>query len=142
MRQLTLIAMRSRLDDIPVFETRQVDMQAENYNLAHIALNRLGNPIRVELPRLRTLDLILEKDAWIVVDRSLNDIPVVAWIDFKVSHRQNLHEPVSCERRTYHTHALLIVDKVIEAMHLILGERLDAIAPATEDHVIPIKRPS
>jgi hypothetical protein len=134
--------MRSRLDDIPVFETRQVNMRAEDYNLAHIALNRLGNPIRVELPRLRTLDLILEKDAWIVVDRSLNDIPVVAWIDFMVSHRQSLHEPVTCERRTYHTHALLIVDKVIEAMHLILGERLGAITHATEEQVIPIKRPS
>ena len=134
--------MRSRLDDLPVFETRQVTMRAEDYNLAHIALNRLGSPIRIELPRLRTLDLILEKDAWIVVDRSLNDIPVVAWIDFKVAHRESLHEPVACERRTYHTHALLIVDKVIEAMHLILGERLGAISPAEHDKVISIKRPS
>ena len=134
--------MRSRLDELPVFETRHVKMRAEDYNLAHIALNRLGNPIRVELPRLRTLDLVLEKDAWIVVDRSLNDIPVVAWIDFKVAHRQALHEPVTCERRTYHTHALLIVDKVIEAMHLILGERLGAIAPATKEQVTSIKRPS
>lgn len=117
-------------------------MRAEDYNLVHIALNRLGSPIRIELPRLRTLDLILEKDAWIVVDRSLNDIPVVAWIDFKVAHREALHEPVACERRTYHTHALLIVDKVIEAMHLILGERLGAISPIEHDKVISIKRPS
>jgi hypothetical protein len=134
--------MRSRLDDLPVFESRQLSMRAEDYNLVHIALNRLGNPIRVELPRLRTLDLVLEKDAWIVVDRSLNDIPVVAWIDFKVSHRQTLHEPVACERRTYHTHALLIVDKVIEAMHLILGEKLGEISPTISEQVTPIKRPS
>ena len=142
MRQPYFIVMRSRLDDLPVFETRQVTMRAEDYNLVHIALNRLENPIRVELPRLRTLDLILEKDAWIVIDRSLNDIPVLAWIDFKVAHRQTLHEPVACERRTYHTHALIIADKVIEAMHLILGERLGAISPSTPEQVISIKRPS
>lgn len=133
--------MRSRLDDLPVFETRQVQLRAEDYNLAHIALKRLGNPIRMELPRLRTLDLILEKDAWIVVDRSLNDIPVVAWIDFEVSHRETLHEPVACERRTYHTHALLIVNKVIEAMHLILGERLGALAPVRTKSVTSINKP-
>ena len=133
--------MRSRLDDLPVFETRQVQLRAEDYNLAHIALKRLGNPIRMELPRLRTLDLILEKDAWIVVDRSLNDIPVVAWIDFDVSHRETLHEPVACERRTYHTHALLIVNKVIEAMHLILGERLGALAPVRTKSVTSINKP-
>lgn len=134
--------MRSRLDDLPVFETRHVNVRAEDFNLVYIALKRLGSPLRVELPRLRTLDLVLEKDAWIVVDRSLNDIPVVAWIDFNVSHRQTLHEPVACERRTYHTHALLIIDKVFEAMHLILGEKLEAVSPAGSEAVTPIKRPS
>ena len=117
-------------------------MRAGDYNLVHIALKRLENPLRLELPRLRTLDLILENDAWIVVDRSLNDIPVVAWIDFNVAHRETLHEPVACERRTYHTHALLIVDKVIEAMHLILGERLGKPTPAGTDQVTPLKKPS
>lgn len=136
--------MRSRLDELPVFEVRQVNMRAEDYNLVQIALKRLGSPLRLELPRLRTLDLILEKDAWIVVDRSLNDIPVLAWIDFHSAQRQNLHEPVACERRTYHTHALIIIDKVIEAMHLILGERLSIRSSTTDedDQVTSIKRPS
>lgn len=134
--------MRSRLDDIPVFEIRQLSMRAEDYNLVQIALKRLGTPLRIELPGLRTLDLILEKDAWIVIDRSLNDIPVLAWVDFQTLHRQNLHEPVTCERRTYHTHALIIIDKVIEAMHLILGERLSALSPQTDKQVTTIKRPS
>ena len=134
--------MRSRLDDLPVFEIRQLSMRAEDFNLVQIALKRLGTPLRVELPRLRTLDLILEKDAWVVVDRSLNDIPVLAWVDFQSAHRQTLHEPVACERRTYHTHALIIIDKVIEAMHLILGERLSALSPQTDEQVATIKRPS
>ncbi|MEJ2362272.1 MAG: hypothetical protein P8Z75_12740 [Gammaproteobacteria bacterium] len=134
--------MRSRLDDLPVFEIRLGTVPAADYNLVQIALKRLGNPLRFELPRLRTLDLILESDAWIVVDRSLNDIPVLAWLDFQTGDRTNLHEPISCERRTYHTHALIIIDKVIEAMHLILGERLNAATDATENQVTQIKRPS
>jgi hypothetical protein len=118
--------MRTRLDELPVFETRRLSIRAEDYNLVHIALKRLGNPIRFELPRLRTLDFILEKDAWIVA----------------VAHRQNLHEPVACERRTYHTHALLIVDKVFEAMHLLLGERIDALPSSSNETIVAIKKPS
>lgn len=134
--------MRSRLDDLPVFDTRQVSVPAAEYNLVQIALKRLENPIRIELPSLRTLDLILETDAWIVVDRSLNDIPVIAWIDFNVAHRQNLHEPVTCERRTYHTHALLIVDKVNEAMYQILTHKLEDLPPTGTEKILPIKKPS
>lgn len=134
--------MRSRLDDLPVFEATKFSVPAEEYNLVQIALHRLENPIRFELPSLRTLDLILETDAWIVVDRSLNDIPVIAWIDFIHSHRQNLHEPVACERRTYHSHAMLIVDKVNEAMHQILRRRLGEISPAGTEKILPMKKPS
>lgn len=134
--------MPSRLDDLPVFEIRQVTIRAEDYNLVQIALKRLGTPLRIELPGLRTLDLVLEKDTWIVIDRSLNDIPVLAWLDFHTAHRQALHEAITCERRSYHTHALLIIDKVIEAMHLILGERLSTDVSADAESVTSLKRPS
>jgi len=134
--------MRTRLDELPVFEIRQLTVRASDYNLVHIALKRLGEPLRLELPKLRTLDLVLEHDAWIVIDRALNDMPVLAWIDFEVVHRHSLHEPVPCQRRTYHTHALLIVDKVIEAMHLILGERLGSLDAPEVEPVTRMKRPS
>jgi hypothetical protein len=133
--------MRSRLDDLPVFETLQGTVPAADYNLVQIALKRLGDPLRFDLPRLRTLDLILEKDAWIVVDCALNDMPVLAWLDFRTEHRANLHEPIDCERRTYHIHAPIIIDKVIEAMHLILGEQLNAISPTEHDSISQLKRP-
>lgn len=126
---------------MPVFEIQRLAVRAVDYNLVQIALKRLGAPLHMELPRLRSLELILEKDSWIVIDRALNDMPVLAWLDFDLDQRNSLHEPIPCQRRTYHTHALLIVDKVIEAMHLILGERLyikqGAAAPVSE-----IKRPS
>lgn len=114
--------MKHRLDDIPAFDTRKCRMGAEHFNLVRLALKRLGTPLRLELPGLRTFDLVLEPQAWIVVDRALNDTPILAWLNFDA--RTDLFSPVACERRSYHTHALVVVDKVLEAMHLLLGERL------------------
>jgi len=132
--------MRSRLDDLPAYDIRDSQLRAQDFNLVHIALKRLGSPIRIELPRLRTLDFVFEKDAWIIVDRSLNDIPIIAWINFDESTRTTLHEPVQCQRRSYHTHATIILDKAFEAMHLILGEKLAKFDDDTH-MVIAIKRP-
>lgn len=134
--------MRSRLDDLPVYDVRPSSVSAADYNLVQIALHRIENPMRFELPSLRTLDLILEVDAWIVVDRSLNDIPVIAWIDFKDHHRQNLHEPVDCERRIYHSHATKIIHKINNGMIQILRRKLEEISPAGTDKILPIKKPS
>lgn len=134
--------MKARLDQIPVYEKGQFQVSANLHNLARIALKRLGNPLRFELPRLRTLDFVLEDDAWIVVDRALNDIPIIAWLNFSTHHRSNLHEPITCERRSYHAHATMITDKTIEAMQLILGEQLGRLAPDDLPPVTQIKRPS
>lgn len=134
--------MKARLDQLPVYERSYIQVSANLYNLAKIALKRLGNPLRFELPRLRTLDFVLEEDAWIVVDRSLNDIPIIAWLNFSTQHRSNLHEPIACERRSYHAHADLITDKSIEAMQLILGEQLGRLEPDSILPVTQIKRPS
>lgn len=135
------MSIRRRLDDLPIYEIRDSHIDASHYNLVHIALKRLGKSLRFELPRLRTLDLILEDDAWAVVDRDLNDIPVIAWVDFQTRHRDNLHEPIRCQQRLYHAHALIIVDKVIEAMHMILGEKLAASLSAHTEPVTTLKHP-
>ncbi len=135
------MSMRGRLDDLPIFEYRDSHVDANQYNLVHIALKRLGKSLRFELPRLRTLDMVLEKEAWAVIDRDLNDIPVIAWVDFQTRHRDNLHEPIRCQQRLYHAHALIIVGKVMEAMHDILGEKLAIIQPTGDDKITKLKRP-
>jgi len=132
--------IRSRLDELPAFDIRESQLRAQDFNLVQIALKRLGMPLRIELPRLRTLDFVFEKDAWIIVDRSLNDIPIIAWLNFQEAHRSELHKPILCQRRTYHTHATIIVDKALEAMHLILGEKL-ANLNHDNGEVVTIKRP-
>ena len=67
---------------------------------------------------------MLEDEAWIVVDESLNDIPVLAWVDFDTAERTGLHEPVPCRLFTYHCHANVILDKVKEGVMGVLDERL------------------
>lgn len=115
--------MKSYLDDIPVYESTQASVSAEHYNLVQIALKRLGSPIRLELPKLRTLDFLIDEETWIIIDRSLNDIPVMAWLDFETKDR-GLHTPLTCTLNTYHAHATIIQPRVIEAMTLLLGEKL------------------
>jgi len=119
------IHVKHKLEDLPAFEIRKTSVKAVHYNLVQVAIKRLGTNIRFNLPKLRTLDLHLEKDAWIVVDKRLNDIPVMAWVDFEVAHRGNLHEDIPCTLKIYHSHAGLLIKKVMEAMTLLLGEQLD-----------------
>lgn len=127
--------MRSRLDKLPVFDARETTVSAENYNLISLALKRLQSPIRAELPRLRSLDFFLERDLWIIVDRSQNDLPVVAWLNFQQNKRRNLVDAVHCQRRAYHTHAMIILDKAFNAIHTILTLRLNALNDGRHDVV-------
>lgn len=116
--------MKEILASVPVYERKQTRMPASLYNLVSIGLKRLPAPIRFPLPKLRTLELLLDHDAWIVVDNSLNDIPVLAWLDFEAQGRSNLHEPVPCYLNLYHAHGEMLLPRIMEAMEIILGERL------------------
>lgn len=131
--------MKSKLEDLPTFEIRHVTVEAIHYNLVQVALKRLGQPLRFALPKLRTLDLHLEKEAWIVVDKSLNDIPVMAWVDFDTTDRSNLHENIPCTLKIYHSHAGILIKKVMEAMTLLLGEQLD-LPDDKPAKVLPLKK--
>ena len=132
--------MYSRLDDVPVYAQRTGSINANYYNHVLVALKRLGDEIRLQIPRLKHLDLILQKNAWIVVDRVLNDVPVVAWTDFEVEHRNNLHEPVACQIKYYHANAALIMRRTLEAMELLLGEQLAEMLPDELSDVIEFKK--
>ena len=131
--------MKSYLDDIPVYDSTQASVSAEHYNLVQIALKRLGSPIRLRLPKLRTLDFFLDAETWIIVDRSLSDIPVMAWLDFETKGR-SLHAPVACKLNTYHAHATIIQPRVIEAMTLLLGEKLAELQNADDGSVSELSR--
>ena len=130
--------MKSKLEDLPTFETRHASVKALHYNLVQVALKRLGSPLRFSLPKQQSLDLHLENDAWIVVDKSLNDIPVMAWIEFDAAGRTSLHKDIPCILKIYHSHAGRLIKQVMEAMTLLIGERLDL--PDEDATVLPLKK--
>ena len=116
--------MYNRHNDVPVYESRHSEVDAHCYNQVRLALTRLQPELRLSLPGLKHLDLILQQDAWIVVDRVLNDVPIIAWSDFDTKHRTGLHMPVNCRLRFYHAYGGIIVQKALIVMQEILQERL------------------
>jgi hypothetical protein len=114
---------KSRLNEIPTLRLLSGTVAVTRYNRVRLALKRLENPMRIELPGLRSLDFILEDQVWAIVDRNLNDIPVIAWTDFKP--RASLHEPVHCTLRIYHLHADAIVEQALEKLDTILENKLN-----------------
>ena len=69
----------------------------------------------------------------------LDDIPVLAWTDFQVINRDNIHEPVACTITSYHANATLIVERTLEAMKLLLGEELMEMLPDDVSDIIEFK---
>ncbi len=119
--------MYTRHEEVPVFEYRDGVIDALYYNTVQTAFKRLGKEIRLNIPQMKTLDLILQRDAWIVVDRALGDVPIIAWVNFDTERRVALHTPIHCQLRLFHAHGGVIIKRVLEAMELFLGERLNAI---------------
>jgi hypothetical protein len=128
--------MYKRLDDMPVYEHRDSSVDANYYNHVTVALKRLGEEIRFPIPKLRHLDLILQQDAWIIVDRALNDVPVAAWTKFLTANRDNLHKAVKCDLNLYHANADLILNRTLEAMELLLGEELAEYLPDDKSSIV------
>lgn len=117
--------MYERHTEVPPLQVRaQWRVDARHFNHVRCALRRLGPELRLSPPGLKHLDLILQHEAWVVVDRVLNDMPVVAWMDFRASGRTSLHEPIPCELRYFHAYAGMILNRTLAAMEQSLAEEL------------------
>jgi len=101
------------------------------YNQVRLGLLRLENPLRLKLTGLRGMDIILDDTTWVCVDRTMYDLPVLAWTDFENSNRNGLHEPVHCQLHFYHIHADLIIETVLATMTSVLTQLLKNKYPAT-----------
>ena len=136
---MTNDSLYTRHDEVPQLASRKGKVEALYYNHVQTALKQLGPQIRLKIPKLKHLDLILQKDAWIVVDTVLNDIPIVAWTSFETENRDSLHEPIQCEIRFFHFAASMIMNRTLVAMELMLGEQLAELLPETST-VLPFKK--
>jgi len=116
--------MKSRIDDVPKLKTESTKIDGHLYNQVRLALLRLESPLRLKLAGLRGMDILIDGRAWVCVDRSLYDLPVLAWTDFIHKGRDGLHSPTRCLLHYYHIHADLIGDTVLDTIKRELGKRL------------------
>lgn len=116
--------MAMKLDDVPVIKIKPAIIEADKFNRVRLGLLRLENPLRFALPGLRGMDVIINDKAWICVDRTLYDLPVLAWTEFETLDRMGLHDPVRCKLYHYHVHANVIAGTVLNTVDRLLQERL------------------
>jgi uncharacterized membrane-anchored protein len=138
--------MYTRHDEVQELGSRAGKVDAIYYNHVQTALKRLRDnqqadtQIRLAIPELKHLDLILQKDAWIIVDRVLNDFPIAAWTHFQTDHRDSLHEPILCEIHLFHYAASMILKRTLEAMEVLLGEALKEQLSEQKSGVLPFRK--
>lgn len=131
--------MYTRHTEIPVFEIRHGWIEARVFNQVCALLRRQSADMRIPLEGFQDLELILQKDAWIVVEKSLNDTPVVAWVDFEIRHRRDLHLPLPCRIKLYHVNAGRLAKQVLKQLQQWLqAHRQRPANPATLED-LPVK---
>lgn len=116
--------MYSRHNQVPAYQVHDAVIEATRFNQVQIALKRLGEEIRLMIPGLKRVDMILQKDAWIVVDRSFDDLPIAAWVEFAILDRSALHTPVICRLKHYHANAGILTRRVLDPIGQLLDYRL------------------
>jgi len=131
--------MIKRLTDIPVYSSAQVNIEAEIFNTIRIATQRLALPIRLTLPRFQYIDVVIDHDSWACVDRSLNDLPVIAWTEFEITNRVALHLPVSCKISNYHFQSAQVVAGALTFTKMALERKLAANTQQSASQTRPTK---
>ena len=99
-------------------------IEATTFNQARLALLRVSNPLRVSLKDHPCLDVILSHEQWLCVDACNNDQPIMAWSEFEMQHRTELHKPIECKLYMYHTHAGLIMGTARDCLTEVLKDIL------------------
>ncbi len=105
--------MATRIHDMQAYETRIAEIDAGLYNLWRRVHLHVNFPLRLKLPALKSMELILEEDGWVMVDSSHYDLPMIAWLEFQDTGRDSLHMPVACTVKYYHYLAGRFYGKVL-----------------------------
>ncbi|VAW85204.1 hypothetical protein MNBD_GAMMA18-1133 [hydrothermal vent metagenome] len=130
--------MRTKIYEIPACFIETTEVDAERYNLIQLALSRLDNPLRFSLLGLRHLDMILEKESWVCIDRAALDLPVAAWHLFEKESRLNLQSSVLCELRHYQANTDILLPYIWMSMESILKRCLSNGRSHRSSSVVPL----
>ena len=115
--------MMWRLKEIPKYSSSGTTVSADVYNTIRLALCRLSPVVRMPLPGLAQIDMIIDDDSWVCVDRSMDDLPIVAWTNFSRTER-GLHEPINCQLHYYHFCAGKIGRSALQSTKCLLDGKL------------------
>ena len=133
--------MKSRVDDLPIMVQQTEQLAAKQFNDIRLGLLRLGAPHRIKLEGLRSLDMLLDESEWIIVDREMDDLPIIAWREFGTGKRTDLNSPISSTVLYFHIHADLVKNKALEYVAHYMDEHVhenfpDKLASVSD---IPVK---
>jgi hypothetical protein len=116
--------MYERLRDLPVLDSYPSRIPAPVWNAWRRYRARSHRERCFGLEGLPPLSLLLEEDAWVIVDSSLYDLPILAWTGFAEAEGRGLHEPVPCTVRHYHQGASKIRNQALALMQEELERRM------------------
>lgn len=128
--------MSTRIENVPKLRTTPSSIDAKLYNLVRLTLIRADTPLRLRLPGLRTIDVVLNKNTWVCLDRAMYDLPALAWTNINEERRQGLHEAVDCQLHYYHIHANISASKVLDSLVMVLEEIVAKSIPASSGELI------
>jgi hypothetical protein len=128
--------MSTRIENVPKLRTVPASIAAELYNTALLTTLRLESPFRIRLTGLRTIDVVINRHTWVCLDRSMYDLPALAWTCINQNNRSALHTPVECELNYYHIHANISAHKVLDNLHSALKEALVSATPNQPGKII------
>lgn len=117
--------MMRRLDELPVYSSQPAKIPADYFNSVKLTMLRLEDTFRFSLPGYTNIDVVIDQDSWVCVDTSLQDLPLVAWVEFEVKGRDNLHEPVYCQKKYYHFMAAHVARDALEHINAYALGQMD-----------------
>ena len=106
------------LDRLPSLRTIPKRVPGEVYNTLRVALLRSSSQVRLAIGELRPgLCALLDERAWLILDEIHQDMPLLAWTEFRPQSRTGLHQDVPCELRVFHRCAGLFMGPGLDALH-------------------------
>ena len=130
--------MKSSLPDLPILKSLPLRMEAVHYNNVFLALRRLGDPLRLMLPGLRSFEVYLDRDTWVCFERTREHQPLLAWTSFRGNARSGLYEPVPCRLLLYHPYASLLMRNLPEEISRLLIRRLSHRATPAMGQIVSL----
>lgn len=134
---LRVVQMKLQLPRSGTLKRFDTHVPSEFYNPVRLAQLREGGPIEILLGG-RGLHVHLDREAWLVTDRNLGAIPVLAWSGLSPARRDGIHRAVPCELIYYHAYAAVLIRNVLPDV----VARLARMAPPAESPatVLPLAR--